>query len=107
MTYEFGKYKVEIDIEKTRDFYEQAENITGACTCDGCVNFEQATGVFPFEVRKFFSNIGVDIRKAAEIIPYTSENNGSTNGNTFYYPLGTGKRKYLLVGKELKGVTLL
>ena len=77
-----GSTKLKSISRRQETFYEQAENITGGCTCDGCVNFEQATGFFPFEVRKFFSNIGVDIRKAAEIIPYTSENNGSTNGNT-------------------------
>ncbi len=35
MIFEFGKYKVDIDVEKTKQFYEKAETVDEGCSCDG------------------------------------------------------------------------
>ncbi|MCM1160508.1 MAG: hypothetical protein NC412_04715 [Roseburia sp.] len=76
MRYLFGEYEVDIDVEKTRLFYEKAEKIINGCMCDGCCNYERASDCFPNEVKAFFEGLGVDLKKAAEIIPYAAENEG-------------------------------
>lgn len=80
----FGKYRLDIDVGRTRLFYNRAERITDGCSCDNCRNYELATEFFPSEVHEFFSEIGVDIKKAAEI--YTSDDNGKiVDYNGFYH----------------------
>ena len=41
MVFEFGSYKADIDVEKTRHFYKNAESVSKRCSCDGCTNFEE------------------------------------------------------------------
>jgi len=78
MIFTFDKNIIDIDIEKTKEFYEYAKEITAKCTCDGCCNYIKAVDLFPKAVHDFFDAINVDIRKAAEIIPYCSEHNGKS-----------------------------
>lgn len=73
MIYKFGEQLLDIDVEKTRCFYENSANITQGCSCDGCCNYEKATEYFPIEVKNFFEKLGVDMKKAAEVIAYVSE----------------------------------
>lgn len=74
MIFEFGKYKLDIDVEKTKEFYDKAEMITEGCRCAGCQNFEQAVDILPLEVKKFFANLGIDMRKICECyVNYTNE----------------------------------
>ncbi len=90
MKIQFGNYLLDIDVEKTKKFYETAETITQGCDCSGCCNYEKATNKFSIEVLNFFDKIGVDITKAAEIIPYYSENNKkSISYGGFYHICGT------------------
>ncbi|MDE6701058.1 MAG: hypothetical protein K2K10_08635 [Acetatifactor sp.] len=89
MEYLFGNYKVDIDVEKTRTFYNQADFITSGCQCDGCCNYEKAVDYFPDQVKSFFAEIGVDLKKAAEIIAYVAENDGkSIYYGGFYHVCG-------------------
>lgn len=76
MVLELGAYKVCVDIEKNKSFYKNAEMITDGCSCDGCCNYFLATAMFPEAVKEFFDQLGIDIKKAAEIIVWCSENNG-------------------------------
>ena len=41
MLFELGHYILDIDIERTRAFYDQAEIITDGCNCQGCRNYSQ------------------------------------------------------------------
>lgn len=76
MVFELGDYQLEIDVEKTRAFYETADTITDGCTCDGCRNYALAVDGFPQSVKEFFAMLGVDLQKAAEIIPWCAEDDG-------------------------------
>lgn len=75
MIFEIGAYKLDIDVEKNKSFYKNAEKITDGCSCDGCCNYLMATEMFPKEVKVFFDKLGIDCKKAAEIITWSSENN--------------------------------
>lgn len=66
MIFEFGKYKVDIDVEKTKQFYEKAETVDEGCSCDGCQNFSQAVDCVLPAVKNIFANLGIDMRKVRE-----------------------------------------
>ena len=68
MVFEFGSYKADIDVEKTRHFYKNAESVSKRCSCDGCTNFEEAVAVLPQSVIKFFADLGIDMRKVCECL---------------------------------------
>lgn len=90
MNIKFGNYLLDIDVEKTKKFYETAETITQGCDCSACCNYEKATHKFPTEVLNLYDKIGVDITKAAEIMPYFSENDKkSISYGGFYHICGT------------------
>ena len=76
MKYIFEDCTLKTDTEKNRKLYEKLPVITDECTCDGCTNFMLAIKYFPKEVKLFFENLGIDIRKASEIIAWSSENEG-------------------------------
>ena len=78
MILEIGTYTLDIDIEKNKLFYKNAAQITDGCSCDGCCNYMIATEIFPKEVKDFFDNLGIDSKKAAEIITWCSENNAKS-----------------------------
>ena len=40
MIFQFGEYKIDVDAEKTRQFYDRAKTVSEECQCDGCLNFE-------------------------------------------------------------------
>lgn len=66
MIFTFGKYTVDIDVEKTREIYRTLPTTGQACGCDGCENFERAVDVLPAEVRSFFEALGVDPKRVTE-----------------------------------------
>ena len=76
MIYEFENCVLETDAEENRKLYEKLPLVTDECTCDGCSNYMLAAEHFPREVMAFFENLGMDIRKASEIITWGSENDG-------------------------------
>ena len=76
MQFRFANYLLEIDADKTRNFYQSAERITEGCTCPGCRNFEKAVDSFPEEVKHFFKEIGIAPEKAAEVFANCPEDNG-------------------------------
>lgn len=39
MVFEIGKYTLDIDVDKTREFYIRAQKITEGCDCQGCRNY--------------------------------------------------------------------
>ena len=51
MLFEFGPYKADIDVYKTKLFYEKHGLAAGGCDCDGCRNFARAAETLPQPVR--------------------------------------------------------
>lgn len=95
MIFEFGKFKVDIDVEKTKQFYENAEKVSKSCSCDGCQNFEQAVEILPQSVNGFFANLGIDIRKVCECYVNCTNTNETLLYGGFCHACGT-----LLNGKS-------
>ena len=64
MLFEIGQYKLDIDIAKTKRFYDSADRVSQYCTCDGCLNFEKAVDFLSPAVRTLFAELGVDMKTA-------------------------------------------
>lgn len=89
MTLKFGQYEIDVDIEKTKAFYEKAKLVSKECSCDGCQNFEKAVDVLPEAVRVFFIKLGIDMKKPAECYVYNTNEDGSLSYGGFYHVCGT------------------
>ena len=94
MIIKLNNITLDVDIEKTKQFYAQAKVITDGCSCDGCRNFMLGTDKVKGEILDFFSNLGIDIQKPAEIMSLCAED----NGETIYY-----EGWYHICGKILTG----
>lgn len=73
MLFQFGRYELDIDVNKTREAYEQLLFVSEGCTCDGCQNYQDAIMSAPKQVISFFNSIGADMQKPCEIYVNTSE----------------------------------
>lgn len=62
------RIQIDVDVEKTRQFYDRAKTVSEGCQCDGCLNFERAVDKLPQNIRDFFSALGVDMKKSANVM---------------------------------------
>ena len=67
MIYKFAHFEVDVDVERTRAFYQAARVMTDDCSCSGCRNFVKAMNFLPEKVTTFFTRLGVDMKKLTEI----------------------------------------
>lgn len=80
MIFQFGEYKIDVDVEKTKQFYNRAKTVSEECHCDGCLNFERAVDELSQNIRDFFSALSVDMKKICECYVYCAKDE-----NTLYY----------------------
>lgn len=89
MIFEFGQYKVDIDIPKTKLFYEKSELVSAGCFCDGCRNFESAVDMLPQSIKPFFLKLGIDMKKICECYVNCTNEDGTIFYGGFYHICGT------------------
>lgn len=82
-----GDYILDIDTEETKNYYRSERYVSEGCDCDGCQNYALASDQLTFEVSKLFSELGIDIKKPAEVYVNYSENNILCYGG-FYHICG-------------------
>lgn len=104
MIFEFGEYKLDIDVDRTHRFYETYETVDDSlgCNCAGCRNFRIVYSSIPDTVQGFFRQLGVDIGKPTELTAYNSSDGNLTFYDGFYHICGTilaGKDPWLQVGE--------
>lgn len=66
----WGGYRLEVDVEATRAYYDSHPGPWITCTCDGCRNFMLAVKTLPQAVRDFFDALGLDPEKPGELCYY-------------------------------------
>lgn len=93
MNVQFGQFHLEIDVDKTREFYETIDFVSEGCSCAGCRNYERAADALPDEVRAFFDTIGINIKKVCEVYVHMTNPDGTVYYGGFYH----------LCGKLVKG----
>ncbi|WP_080848366.1 hypothetical protein [Cytobacillus gottheilii] len=87
---EFLHWVLEIDVDKTKEFYKQEQEI---CICLDCENFRNACKYLNSSVMELFLQLGIDPLKPSHL----SEFEAVENGKRLY--IGN----YHLTGKVLKG----
>ncbi len=96
MEMRFQNIRIETDGEKTGELYKGWKKISESCGCPGCRNFQAAIPEFPEEVKEFFSALGIEPEKAAEVFVWHSSPDRKTlHYGGFYHFCGN-----LLEGKE-------
>jgi hypothetical protein len=88
MIFEFSPYKLDIDVEKTRDFYKTASLVSADCSCDGCRNYEKAIDFLPQKVISFFAQFGVEMKKVCEIYVNYARADDVVEYGGFYHVCG-------------------
>lgn len=88
-----GEWKIEYDKNKTIEAYNKCATIIEGCDCQSCQNYYKASNYFTNEVKAFFENFGIDIKKPIEIY----DNNVLKNGKILYGGF------YYIFGKVIKG----
>ncbi len=105
MEFRFGSYALDIDIQKTRLFYQKAAAVSVGCSCPGCRNFEKAVESLPDEIKHFFDTLGIDGKKPAEVYVYTVNGDGLVLYGGFYHLCGkllSGKSAWVTVKSRRK-----
>ena len=62
-----GSYRLLVDVEGTRAYYQAHPLPWVTCTCAGCRNFLQAVRTASPEVTAFLRRLGLEAEKAAEV----------------------------------------
>lgn len=97
MIFEFGLYRVDVDMERTRRWYETEPTASQCCDCDGCVNFDRAADLFPESIKSFFAALGADAKKPIEVYVNYTNKDGTLWYGGWYHLCGT----LLSEGEEL------
>ena len=93
MILEFGACRVDVDTEATKAFYETAPTTTQKCDCIDCRNYEKYTEYLSPKVETFFTSLGINAAKSAEMRAVDT-----SNADVIVYE-GT----YVFVGTVLAG----
>jgi hypothetical protein len=77
-TIKFKDWTLIVDEELTKSTYQKAEiGSADSCVCNECKNYSAyRENVFPEEIKKLFSEIGIDFKKESEITRYCRQKNG-------------------------------
>lgn len=89
MVFNFGQYRIDVDVDMTKNFYKNADKVSEGCSCAGCKNFEQAAEYLPVAMKMFFDNLGIDYQKACECYVNCSNSDGTLLYGGFYHICGT------------------
>lgn len=87
MILDIGIYQLDVDVERTAQFYRSAEGIR--CDCDGCRNYAKAVLSLPIAVQHFFQQFGIDPAKPAEVYVNDAPSANSVHYGGFYHVCGT------------------
>ena len=93
MKIRFSEFLLDVDVERTRAFYERDDVKTSSesCPCYGCQNFDKAILQAPEGVIGFLRSLGIDPRKPAEVFDVMGEPeaDGTIWYNGWYHICGT------------------
>ena len=99
MIFQFGKYKIDADVERTRKYYQESSLITQSCQCEGCRNFELAVEKLPDSVNDFFASLGIDLKKVFEAIE-TGKDGGYWGIAYLYAEVLEGENPHIKTGEN-------
>ena len=90
MVFEFGKFKIDVDVEATREYYaKHGRTVLEDCGCINCRNFYTVMSNPTEKVRAFFDSIGADPLKSPEATWFDTNENGIAYYYIIYHLVGT------------------
>ena len=88
MIFQFSNFIIDVDVEKTREFYNTAPLITADCSCSGCRNYEKAVDSIPKEIASFFAQLGIDMKKSPDVHVHNPDVDGLVLYGGWYHLCG-------------------
>jgi len=82
------KFTIEVDVEKTKAYYDTAALISEGCDCSGCRNYEKAIDTISDEVKSFFKQLGVFMKRATEVFVIAPNADGTMLYGGWYHVCG-------------------
>lgn len=93
MIIKFASFAIDVDVERTRVFYERHDipTMSGKCECINCQNFDGAILTMPDTVLSFLRSFGIDPKKPTESFnaPGTITSNGMIDYCGWYHICGS------------------
>lgn len=90
MLFDFGKFRVDVDIESTKTFYfKHGKTVLEDCGCVSCRNYYEAISEASDKVNSFFNSIGIDPQKSPEVTWCYTDENGIAYYSAIYHIVGT------------------
>lgn len=89
MEFTFGLYRVDVDVEKTKNIYKRLPLVSESCPCEYCSNYEAAADNLHPDIHAFFNSIGADIKKPTEVYVNYENDDGTIYYGGFYHVCGT------------------
>lgn len=86
MIFEQGVYRLDVDVERTRVFYEAEPGI--CCTCAGCRNFAALGERMPERIGGFLRQFGLDPGKPVEMSAVVAPDRNSVFYDGWYHICG-------------------
>ncbi|MCD5324464.1 MULTISPECIES: hypothetical protein [Pontibacillus] len=83
-----GSWTIEVDVNKTKEFYDNYHLITEDCDCDYCANYVLVCEKLPPEIKDLFNLLGIDPLKEGEVSEYMENKNGTHLYGAFYHIVG-------------------
>ncbi|UOE93327.1 hypothetical protein [Alkalihalobacillus sp. LMS39] len=83
-----GPWTIEVDVDKTKEYYDKYHLITEDCDCDYCANYVLACERFPSKIKDLFNSLGIDPRKEGEVSEYMLNKDGTHLYCAFYHIVG-------------------
>lgn len=78
----FGGYRLEVDVEATRAWYDRYGDATGGCDCAYCRNYAAAAETLPQEAEAYLGLLGLSLQRPGDIGEY-----GPRQGGRWYMPM--------------------
>ena len=90
MLFDFGRFRVDVDVEATKAFYHQfGKTVLEDCGCVNCRNYYEAISKAPDQVKRFFTDLGIDPQKSPEATHWVTDENGIAYYSLIFHVAGT------------------
>lgn len=90
MLFDFGKFRVDVDVESTKAFYlMHGKTVLEDCGCVNCRNYYEAISQVSDKVKSFFSSIGIDPQKSPEATWWYTDGNRVAYYSLTFHVVGT------------------
>jgi len=90
MFFEFGNFCIDVDVERTKEFYDKhAKTVIEDCGCVNCRNYYEAILSTSDKVKSFFSSLGIEPQKSPEATWWNTDENCIAYYSLYFHIVGT------------------